>query len=406
MGSREEALHVLIKVYRDQAFPNVVLKGIQSSELDQGFITALVYTTLQNDSFLWYQYHDLIKTKPALEIELILKMSLAQAFFMDKIPDYALVNEAVDLAKKYEQGRASGFVNATLKKVLARGRREVEVSGLEDASLRYSMPMWILRILAKQYGETFAIAYAKQCLEVAPSYVRFNPRDDLSAMALRDHLVERDGSYYRAQPGFFKTDFLRQGKALIQDKGSQRVVEVMAPQPGSLVLDGCAAPGTKSLYISDVMKDEGCLVALDVSEVRLHLVELGAQRWRAQSIMTVCEDICTFSSNRKFDQILIDAPCSGLGVLRHKPDMKWRLRPENLDELQVLQARILQHVAQFVTSQGELIYSTCTLNRKENERQIEKFLANNPEFSLLQEVWVDPLEENCDGFYIAKCKRA
>ncbi len=405
MSNRDIAFKVLEKVYLEKQFPSVILRDVHTNPVDQRFITALVYTTIQNDRFLAYQYEEFLSRQPSKQTELILKMSIAQLFMMDRIPEYAAVNEAVALTKRLKGLKESKFVNAVLNQVLRRGFRTCEVVDLESASVRYSMPLWLLKLFSKHYSQEFAIDYAQQCLTNAPTYLRINP-----ASVLHDHIresewIHEENGYLLADAAVFQEPWLEQGDILIQDKASQKVVESISLEPFQTVLDCCCAPGTKAMQMADAMQRTGSIVAVELMPRRAQLVEQLAKRWGVNTVDVIVSDVLDFQTAGEFDVVVVDAPCSGLGVIRHKPDIKLNIKPDDLDALAETQARILHHVAHYVKSQGLLVYSTCTLNKKENQVQIQRFLASHPEFSLISEQVIDPVLENCDGFYIAKCLR-
>lgn len=405
MSSRDLAYKVLMKIYKQKVFPSVVLKDVVTNAVDQRFITSLVYTTLQNDRYIAYQYEDLLRNKPAIELDVLLKMSVAQLFFMNKVPDYAVLNESVNLAKKLHNPKAPGFVNALLNQLVARGMRICEGDDIESASVRYSMPLWMMKLFEKQYSLEFACDYARQCLDNAPVYIRFNPRFQPYHERMDMSLFKEDEGVYRADSLIFQTDYLLKGYLLVQDKASQSVVAAMDLKKGDRVLDCCCAPGTKTVQISDRLENSGEIIAVELVESRARLVEQLASLWQVDNIKVTVHDIISFASEEMFDSILIDAPCSGLGVLRHKADIKWNITPEHLDELQSIQASILDHVSQYLKVNRTLVYSTCTLNKKENQNQISAFLDTHENYRLVEQQVINPVEHNCDGFFIAKLQR-
>lgn len=396
MKPREIALKALKKVYFEKLFPNVVLKHYSASPQDMALATSIVYTTLQHDLYLEYQYQKFIEHPPHRTLSVILKMSIAQLFFMDKLPDYAIVHEAVELAKSERGVQAGKFVNAVLKQVTQQGLLSVDMESMEGASIATSIPLWLFKMLSKQSSFEQARAYGLFTLGISPLYYRKNPRIKLE---------KNQSDYPKLEMNDQARAALANGDIAIQDKGSQKVVEILNPQPHTRVLDCCAAPGTKTLYISDLMKNTGTLVAIDLVESRNKLVLEAVERWGSTNVKVITADARSFTDNELFDQVLVDAPCSGLGVIRHKPDIKRNIQPTDLDELQQMQKEILNHMATQVRIGGELVYSTCTINRKENQIQIEQFLKNHEQYTLIEEVQTHPIEENCDGFYIAKLRR-
>lgn len=396
---REISYKVLDKVLNDDLHAHLVLKDLNLDPADQAFVSALVYTVLQNKMYLEYQLEDLIQRKPNKKVQLVLLMAAAQLFKMDEIPNYALVNEYVELTKKIQEPHAAGFVNALLKKLVAREKRPLDLSTLEGASIYYSMPLWILNLLKSQYSMQFAIDYAKYVQSVKPIYAWVNalkkgdvPKDIFDAN--NPKIVSSD---------IFRTQLLDEAKVVIQDINSQEVVESLPIKKGMHVLDCCCAPGTKTLGIANKLMNTGRITAVDVVERRVKVTEDLMLRAGVENASIILADAQTVQFEESFDLALIDAPCSGLGVLSHKHDLRYHIQPSDLDDLQKLQSNILDNIAQYVKVEGLLVYATCTLNKKENEKQVASFLKRHPNYELVYEKTFDPLETSGDGFYVAHC---
>lgn len=400
---RLEAYKVLEAVYFNGRHAHLVLKDQAFEPEDQAFISALVYTTLQHSLFLDYQFEDLVDSKLPKHVKLILRMACAQYFKMEAIPDYALVNEYVELTKTIQKKHHAGVVNAVLKKIIARGARPIEATGLSRASIEYSMPLWILKLLSKQYSDDFAIAYAKYCQEIKPSYVRLNTLKDQSQTDMS--VFDSYNGQMIAKPELFRSGYFEAGLALIQDINSQRVVNHMELEPNMEVLDCCCGPGTKTSQIAALLNNTGHIDGVELYASRAKATVELMNKVGAINTTIHTSDVLDFNSGKHYDRILVDAPCSGLGVLSHKHDLRYHILPDDLDALQKLQAAMLEHLKDQVKVGGLLVYSTCTLNRKENEKQIENFLANNPQYECLLSETLDPVETKGDGFYIAKLKR-
>ena len=399
---RLEAYNVLSDVEFRDRHAHLVLKEKELDPKSQAFVSALVYTVLQHSLFLDYQFQDLVDAKLPKEVALVIKMACAQYFKMDDVPDYALVNEYVELSKTIGKKRYSGVVNAVLKKVIKRGLRPIEETGLKRASIEYSMPLWILNLLSKQYDEKFAIDYAIYCQEIKPSYVRIN--------TLKDYPL--DMSYFEeynnaliAKSELFRSDYLENGVVLIQDINSQKVVPFMNLEDNLEVLDCCCGPGTKTSHIAALMNNTGHIDGVELHQSRADKTSELMERVGATNTTIITSDVLEYQTDKKYDRILLDAPCSGLGVLSHKHDLRYHIKPEDLDALILLQADMLDHVATLLEVDGILVYATCTLNRKENEKQVEAFLARNSNYELLESELCNPMETLGDGFYIAQCRR-
>ncbi len=400
---RLEAYKVLEAVYFNNRHAHLVLKDQDFKPEDQAFISALVYTTLQHSLYLDYQFADLVDKKLPKEVQLVLKMACAQYFKMEAIPDYALVNEYVELTKEIKKKPYAGVVNAVLKKIIKRGPRVIEAEGLEKASIEYSMPLWILKLLSKQYSVDEAIAYADYCQQIKPSYVRLNTLKDTSEIDMS--VFDTLNGELIAKPELFRSGYFEQGLALIQDINSQRVVKQMGVEEHMEVLDCCCGPGTKTSQIAALLNNTGHVDGVELYESRAKATVELMERVGATNTTIHTSDVLDFNPEKEYDRILVDAPCSGLGVLSHKHDLRYHILPQDLDALQTLQAKMLDHLSDKVKVGGVLMYSTCTLNRKENEKQVEAFLEKHDNYKCELSETLIPMETGGDGFYIAKLKR-
>lgn len=399
---RQTSFNILKSVMIDDRHAHLELKKLELKEEDQAFISALVYTTLQNYLFLDYQIDNLLNKDTKEEVRLLLIMALAQHFLMNPIPDYALVNEHVEIAKKSSLHRYSGLVNKVLKKIIQRGLRTEPKDVLESLSIRTSMPKWILSLLKSQYSFEFAKRYAEYCQKEKPSYVRLNPRREISEL---DRYVEDHNGAMIAKSALFQSEHLNEGNILIQDINSQKVVDYLNLEENMEVLDCCCGPGTKTSQIADGLNNTGHIDGIELHESRSIETRKLLDKWGVSNTEVITSDVLAYETEKEYDRVLIDAPCSGLGVLSHKHDLRYHIKPEDLDDLQMIQAKMLAHTSKLLKVDGILVYATCTLNKKENEKQIEKFLKNNSNYELIKEVTLDPVTTQGDGFYIAQCRR-
>lgn len=399
---REIAYKVLSEVTFKDQHAHLVLKDLDLEPQDQAFISALVYTVLQNMMFLDYQFDDFVDKKLPKEVRLVLMIGLAQYFKMDAIPDYALVNNTVELSKRVKLERFSGVVNKVMKKVLARGERPIEGNEMEVASIQYSMPLWIMKLLSAQYSESFAMDYAVYCQQIKPTYIRMN---GLNPTPFDDAIMTHSKESLIAKQDLFRSDFLALGHGVVQDINSQKVVPFMDLEDHLSVLDCCCGPGTKTLQIADMMHNTGTITGIELHESRSEVTRELMDRAKVTNTTIVTSDVLAFEPLEQYDRILLDAPCSGLGVLSHKHDLRYHIFPEHLDALVTLQKDMLDHVAGMLKVGGILVYATCTLNKKENERQIKAFLETHDNYTLNKEVTTNPMETLGDGFYIAQLSR-
>lgn len=398
---RKESYLVLREVLVNKRHAHLVLKELNLDDQDQAFVSALVYTVLQNLLFLEYQFNDLIKANTDMSLKIIFYMAAAQAYKMRDIPDYAIVNESVELAKEIGEKYRSGFVNAVLKKMVARGERVIDKEGVDKLSIETSMPLWILKLLQSQYSFEFASAYAHYVQGIKPTYAWINKLVD--ADVNMDHFEQ--GEYLIAKSSLFKDDSLAKAAVVIQDKNSQAVVDSIPIEEGMHILDCCCAPGTKTLRIANRMNNTGSLIGVDNVPVRVEVTRDLMKRAGVRNAEIIEADATEIAFETEFDLALIDAPCSGLGVLAHKHDLRYNIQPSDLDELQQVQRDILSNIAKYIKVNGTLVYATCTLNKKENEKQIEAFLNTHENYELVFEKTYDPVKTLGDGFYVAHCIR-
>ncbi len=397
---RQWIYNALTAVVSNQEYSNLYLRHHlqECPKKDQALATRIFYGTLQNWSYCQKAWEIYAKNKPNKKIALLMTMSSYQLLFLDKVPSYAIVNDAVQIAKKI-QPSSKGFVNAILRKV-----KPIE---LDDSpvslAIQYSLPEWLFRLWEKQYGRNQAIENAKASLHILPTYVRRNPLKVEKEDFLSHPNIKEGQEVLAIYTGndFSKDSFYIEGKMSAQDIGSYEIARFMDVQKGDHVLDCCAAPGTKSMAMAEMVLDQASFTCLDLHDHRVDLISKDATRLGLHSIHAMQADATSFQSDQSFDRILCDVPCSGYGVLSRKPDIKLKMQSSDMDALIPLQYAILENVSKYLKEGGILVYSTCTLNKKENEKQILAFLKNHPQFSLIEEKTLFPSEFH-DGFYMAK----
>lgn len=419
---RTEALAVLNRCESAEQYSNIALDTVLSrgafSPADRGLLTALVYGVIEKRLTLDHAIASL-SSRPVGEIDLstrnLLRMGIYQLAFMDRIPDHAAVNETVDLATK----RTKGFVNAVLRAFLRNGKQISYPDAGEDPvgylSARYSfLPALCERFLA-EFGfdrtEALFSAFCKQ----PPLTLRAN-----TLKVGRDELIRRlQAAGFDASPtpesavgihlptapvgslpGFDAGDFF------VQDEASQLCVEALDARRGMRVLDVCACPGSKSFGAAIDMENAGDVIACDLHKNKLSLVERGAARLGISILSTQARDARQRNDEwlASFDRVLCDVPCSGFGVFAKKPELRYK-DPAGSDALPAIQFAILETASAYVKNGGLLVYSTCTLLPAENERNVSRFLASHPEFSLLRDRTLTPDADSTDGFYFAVLKK-
>ena len=437
--ARDTALQVLISIRTAGAWADASLNNLLSknglSRPDVTLATQLVYGVLQNRMLLDFWIGSYCSQKPEhLQMPLldILRLGVYQIVFLDKIPDSAAVNESVKLAKFSGRPAAAGLVNAVLRKVAQNKNALPKVPDRDEVgflSITYSHPKWLVKRLLPLLGREETEAFLRGNNQAVPTTAQVN-----SLKSTEEDLVEEltaagiTVAKHRWVPGCLELSgtgnlaalpAFRQGKFLIQDAAARLVTEAAQPAPGSQVLDVCSAPGGKSFSTAIAMRDQGRILACDIHANKLIRIREGAARLGLTCIETMAADGREFHSDWKesADLVLVDAPCSGLGIIRKKPDIRYK-KPDRFLMLPVLQSSILENAASYVRRGGTLVYSTCTVLPEENEQVTEVFLAEHPEFRLDTfelpqpvgrvdgQITLWPQRNQVDGFYICRMRRA
>lgn len=454
------ALGVLLEVsggmeYSHVALRNVLEKYQYLEKQERAFLTRLVEGTLERRIWLDYvidQFSSVKVRKQKPVIREILRLSVYQLQFMDSVPDAAVVSEAVKLAEKKGFRQLKGFVNGVLRNV-ARNLAELKYPPREQIlsylSVRYSMPEWIVEDWILAYGEETVKRMLAAFYENRPTTIRVNESrttpEELKAKLLRRGVNVSQAPYLPCALQIEGYDYLgalpefREGLFQVQDVSSMLAVEAAGVKPGDYCIDVCAAPGGKSLYLAEKTGEKGLVDARDLTEYKAELIRENAERLQAENIKVSVRDACVpdKASEGQADVLLADLPCSGLGVLGKKTDLKYRMSREQQQELAALQRKILSVVQAYVKPGGILIYSTCTICQAENEENVRWFLEQYPyeavsmedclpeellrELSRQQEeksgagfqkntvrqgyLQLLPGMQRCDGFFIAKFRR-
>ncbi len=381
--------------------PGNYLDDAGFGSLDRAFASELVFGVVKWKLTLdWIiaQFSRLPAGRISVPILNILRIGVLQMLFMDRVPPSAACNECVRLAKKYGNPGSVSYVNAILRKISANRHlitypdKDKDLSGY--LSLRYSHPLWLVREWLEEFGQDFT----EQFLEFNNIGASFTVRINIKS-ANRQNLIDMLNSEGAgASPGryadeailidkpsvFYKTSFYAEGRYYIQDEASMLVSKLLSPLPGNLAIDVCSAPGGKTTHIAELMGNRGRIIARDIHEDRLGLVKQNADRLCVDIIEYEVKD-ATQSDERyrnKADRVLVDVPCTGYGVLRKKPEIKWNRRPGDSNELGKLQLRILHTASEQLKPGGLLVYSTCTVGAIENEDVVRSFLNNNKAFRI------------------------
>ena len=425
--TREIALKILYKIDKEDAYSNIELnEQIKQNrknltEKDIGLISEIVYgvTTwkLTLDEII-KKYSKIKIKKISPWILNILRMGIYQIIFLDKIPKSAAVNESVNLAKRYGHSSSSNFVNAILRKIEKNDYEEFFKikDDIERISKTTSMPKWIVEELMKNNDE-------KEVEQICNNS-NIKPKITIRVNTLKTNKQElikklREKNIECKEPQEKLDDFLilekvknienvngfKQGYFTIQDISAGQTAKILNPQPGELVLDACSSPGGKTTYIAELMKNKGKIEAWDIHEHRTKLVEQNAQRLGINIIETKVKDASLYdeSLKEKFDKILLDVPCLGIGVIKRKPDIKWQRKPEDIEKITEIQKKILNNCSKYLKKDGAMVYSTCSILKEENQDVVDEFLKENSGFYIeSNEVRnILPNQEE-DGFFICK----
>lgn len=420
-NTRELALDMLLAIDRDGQYSHLVLRDVLDkyqylSKQERAFLTRLTEGTVERMLTLDYVIDQFSKTKVKKMKPLIrelMRLSVYQIMYMDGVPDAAVCNEAVKLARKRGFSGLSGFVNGVLRSV-ARGWKNVT---FQNESVRYSVPEWIIDGWNADYGRDVTEKMLEAFMQPAKITVRTNTqkctpeelKDRLSQEGVTVEAIEGI-SYAFALSGF---DYLaglgsfQDGWFYVQDISSMTVAHAADPKKGDYIIDVCAAPGGKSSHLAELLDGSGMVEARDLTEYKVGLIEENILRHDLHNMKAVQQDATLFdeTSVEKADILICDLPCSGLGVIGRKSDIRYKMTAEKAHDLAVLQQEMLDTVWKYVKRGGKLIYSTCTLHKEENEDNVAAFLQKHPQFTLVEHRQIFPMEGS-DGFFVAKMIRS
>lgn len=422
----------LIKEVENGKFSNIALneyfKENNLSKKERGFITELFYGVIRNKIFLDYEIDKRTITIKKDWIRNILRISMYQISFMNS-DDKGVIWEATELAKKKFSVPVGKFINGVLRSYQREWQEDVKE--LKESGKNYiylSYPEWFYNKLVSEYGEEEGELFLQSLKKIPYISFRVN-RLKYSCEEFEKLLEEKkidiikkvDSVYYVDSGILLYSDEFRDGKIIVQDASSYLSARNLNPKPDESVLDTCSAPGGKTAVLGELMENRGELLALDIYPHKLKLIEENCHKCGVDIVRTVKMDARKLKEQgKKFDKILVDAPCSGYGVLRKKPEAIYNKNSENVEELAKLQFEILESASQVLKDNGELVYSTCTILKEENGENIKKFLEKYPNFETVElyipenvngsydnvgGFTVDYKEDVLDGFYIVKLKK-
>ena len=417
MNDRNLAYKILLKIEKDKAYSNLTLDSVLEREKAgyEPFVRALVYGVIERKITLDYILSNFLsqpikKLKP--QVLTVLRMGVYQIKFMDKVPVSAAVNESVKLIKQEGFSFASGIVNSVLRKI---SNSEIfypeNDNSIDYLSIRYSCPSDLVQKYINDYGFENAVGILSTSLENPPLNIRVNTlkisTEELICRLKTENVevckCDLEDALTVISGNIFTSSCYNDGLFHVQDLASQMCIKALDPKPNDTVLDMCAAPGGKSFTIAQKMQNKGSIYSFDLYEHRLSLINSGAKRLGIDIIKPQVRDASvTYSDIPKADKILCDVPCSGLGVIRRKPEIKYK-DLAFIDKLTDLQYNIICSASSYLKKGGRLVYSTCSLNKDENEKVCERFLSLHNDFKLLNgfPVTLMPKTHKTDGFFFA-----
>lgn len=442
--ARETAMQVLTDIEKNSSYTNISLNNhLKKSALnkaDRGFVTELCLGTVRNKIYLDFiisKFSKIKIKKISAYILSILRLSVYQLSFLKNIPQSAVCDEAVKLSKRYGHMASANFVNALLRNI-ANNIDKVSLPNVETdfenyLSIKYSYPLWLTQKLLMDFGKDFTISFMEKTNEPQKTVLRVNSlktnRDELIFMLKQEGIEARGGELVKDSViiensfGIENIKAYKNGFFTVQDQSSQAVSIVLDPKSGDSVLDMCSAPGGKATHMAELMKNQGKIVAQDIFPHKIELILKSAKRLSVNIIEARLFDATIFNKGyeNSFDRVLCDVPCSGLGIIAKKPDIKYNKINEDFQSLNAIQKAILQNASKYVKIGGFLVYSTCTINKNENVDIINWFLNENKNYEAsdiskyFENIKKDtekngyielyPNLDNTDGFFIAKFKR-
>lgn len=444
---REIALKTLVSIEQEKSYSNIILnKMIKEnskilSEKDKAFISELVYgiisMKLTLDEII-KKYSNIKIKKISIWILNVLRMGTYQIIFLDKVPKSAAVNESVNLAKRYGHKASSNFVNAILRKINKSDYNELFLikNDIERISKTRSMPEWIIKELLKDRNIEEVDKICKNLNNRPKVQIRVNTlkttKEELETILQKEDIK---CSRIEEMPNFLDSniknienfEYFKKGYFTVQDISAGLTAEILSPKENEIILDACAAPGGKTTYMAELMKNKGEVIAWDIHKHRVDLIKENANRLGIDIIKAETQDSTKFNPKYEnyFDKILLDVPCLGIGVIKRKPDIKWQKSEKDIQEIVDLQFKILENISRYLKPGGFLVYSTCSILKEENEEQIEKFLEKHSEYERVSIDEINTLgniedikkkftkngyfkiepDESKDGFFIEKLRK-
>lgn len=409
----------LYKVFNEDAYLNITINNILKqrksdyTDHDKKVYVKVTSGVVENKLLIDYLLSELIKGKRVKPfIKNALRIGAYMISFMNT-PNHYVVNEIVKVVKK-EDYRASSFVNAILRKYISddiynKGTEKInKMNKLERLSILYSIDINLVKLISSQYDDVESIL--KPSADIYNTYrintLKTTVNDVIEVLTKEDIIYSINGVTLKTKTSLINHNLFEEGKIVAQDASSIKVAEVTSPKEGMHILDACSAPGAKSMHLASIMNNKGKIISCDVHEHKLKLIEENARKLGVSIIETKLSDGTKATYQEEFDIIVLDVPCSGLGVINHKSDLKYKMTIDKIKSINEIQNNIIENLCKYIKKNGFLVYSTCTINKDENERLINKFLKKHSEFVKREEhIIVQNFNTDMDGFYIAKLER-
>lgn len=424
INSREIALKIIYDTIENESYLNIAYKNAvqkyKVASLDASFIKELSYGTVSNLYTIDYNIDRFVKNRSKADKYTIniLRLGVYQIFYTDKIPPSAICDEAVKLAKKLAHG-THGFVNAVLRNIVRAGELSLPNATEKNyLSVKYSFTPSMTGAFLSAYGRDFTIELMEEMNRAPAISARVNllktTKQELilklknQGISAYENEMTPCGIFLSSLGNLDAIKEYRDGLFTIQDTASQMASLILMPQKNEKVLDLCASPGGKTTHLAELMQNEGEILAFDLYEKRLASVNEASKRLGITIIKTEARDSAVIKEEliNYADKVLLDAPCSGWGVIRRKPDIKYKSEKTDYKELTGVQKKLIFTASKYLKNGGELLYSTCTLNKAENDKVIDGFLAENKNFELVFKKTFFPHIDGTDGFFIAKLKKS
>lgn len=419
MNVKKLALEAINQILNKNGFSNIVINEFfakyEFTQDEKNLFTRLVLGTVEQKITLSFYLEPYLKKKPKPWLYNLLLMSLYQIIYM-RIPNHAIVNEAVEIALLKDQ-RLASFVNGTLRNFLRNDLRSMDnLSELEKLSIKYSYPEWLVAYLLKDYKASEVMQIFAEFAEPKKMMIRVNTlktsNEEVEKVFNNENIGYKKAAFlkngYTLDTNILSHPLFVEGKITVQDLASQKVSEVLNPHPASTILDLCSAPGGKSSHLASMVQNEAIIYACDIYPHKLKLMERNFKKLGVNCVKTQLVDareVYKYVKEQSFDYVLADLPCSGLGVLGHKVDLKYHMSIEAIEEIISLQKEILEANYNLVKPGGYLLISTCTLNKLENEEQVRSFIHHHPDYEIVTEETFLPYMLHTDGFYLCKLRR-